>query len=53
MDPGSTLRYDRLAAQNVGTGLRAVSTFIVMFVFAITKFRDGAWIIVILVRCSC
>ena len=30
-------------------GVGSVATFIVMIVFAITKFRDGAWIIVILV----
>jgi hypothetical protein len=30
-------------------GLGAVCTAIVMFVFAITKFRDGAWIIIVLV----
>ena len=27
----------------------AVCTFIVMIVFAVTKFRDGAWVIVLLV----
>jgi hypothetical protein len=49
-DPGSTLRYERgwqtkLGINAVGT----VCTFIVMIVFAATKFRDGAWIIVLLV----
>ena len=50
VDPGSTLRYEsgwqlKMAVNGVGS----VATLIVMFVFAITKFRDGAWIIVILV----
>ena len=49
-NPGSTLRYEhgwqtKLAINAVG----AVCTFIVMIVFAVTKFRDGAWIIVLLV----
>ena len=49
-DPGSTLRYERgwqlkIAINSVGS----VATAIVMLIFATTKFRDGAWIIVILV----
>ncbi len=49
-DPGSTLRYEhgwqtKLVINAVG----AVCTLIVMIVFAVTKFRDGAWIIVLLV----
>jgi amino acid transporter len=49
-DPGSTLRYEsgwqtKLVINAVG----AVSTLIVMFVFAATKFTQGAWIIVLLV----
>ena len=30
-------------------GLGAICTVIVMFVFAITKFRDGAWVVLILI----
>jgi len=50
VDPGSTLRYEpgwktKLVINAIGS----VATFIVMIVFAATKFRDGAWIIVLLV----
>ncbi len=50
VDPGSVLRYDsnwrlKMTINMVG----AVCTCVVMFVFAITKFQDGAWIIVLLV----
>jgi amino acid transporter len=49
-DPGSTLRYDTgWRTKLVINGLGAVTTAIVMFVFATTKFRDGAWIIVVLI----
>ena len=49
-EPGSILTHDarwklKLAINGVG----AVATFIVMLVFAITKFREGAWIIILLV----
>jgi amino acid transporter len=49
-DPGSTLRYERgwqlkIVINSVGS----IATAIVMLIFATTKFRDGAWIIVILV----
>ena len=49
-DPGSTLRYERgwqlkIVINSVGS----VATAIVMLIFATTKFRDGAWVIVILV----
>jgi len=46
---GSTLRYGpgwRL--KMVINGFGAVCTAIVMVVFAVTKFRDGAWIVVVL-----
>jgi amino acid transporter len=50
VDPGSTLRYEpgwrtKIVINSIGS----VSTFIVMLVFAVTKFHDGAWIIVLLV----
>ena len=49
VDPGSTLRYEHgWRAKIFVNGLGAVSTAIVMVVFAITKFADGAWIIVLL-----
>ncbi len=49
-DPGSTLRYERgWQTKLVINAVGAVCTFIVMIVFAVTKFHDGAWIIVLLV----
>ena len=49
-DPGSTLRYERGWQTKLGiNAVGAVCTFIVMIVFAVTKFRDGAWVIVLLV----
>jgi amino acid transporter len=48
-EPGSMLRYEpgwrvKMAINMVG----AVCTAIVVLVFAVTKFRDGAWIVVLL-----
>jgi amino acid transporter len=48
-EPGSVLRYEpgwrlKMAINMVG----AVCTAIVVLVFAVTKFRDGAWIVVVL-----
>jgi amino acid transporter len=46
---GSTLRYEPgWQSKMVINGFGAVCTAVVMFVFAATKFRDGAWIIVVL-----
>jgi len=50
VDPGSTLVHDKhwklkLAVNSFG----AVTTFTVMIIFAITKFSEGAWIIVLLI----
>jgi amino acid transporter len=43
------LRYDRKwALKMVSNGFGAFCTFVVMCVFAVTKFRDGAWIVLIL-----
>jgi amino acid transporter len=47
---GSTLRYEpgwqlKMVINSVG----AASTMVVMLVFAITKFQDGAWIVIVLV----
>lgn len=47
---GSILRHDRhWKLKMVINGFGAVCTFIVMMVFAITKFRDGAWLVVIII----
>ena len=49
-DPGSTLRYERgWQLKIVINSIGAIATAIVILIFATTKFRDGAWIIVILV----
>ncbi len=47
---GSTLTYDPRWQIKLGiNGIGAVATTIVMLVFAVTKFRDGAWIVILLV----
>lgn len=47
---GSTLRYDPRWALKMGiNGFGSFCTAVVMLVFTITKFRDGAWIVVLLV----
>ena len=49
-EPGSTLRHESAWMHKmIINGLGAVTTLIVTFVFAATKFRDGAWIVVILI----
>jgi len=46
---GSILHYDpRWRLKMVLSGFGALCTLVVMFVFAITKFRDGAWVVLIL-----
>lgn len=43
------LRYEKgWVLKMISNGFGALCTAIVMFVFAITKFRDGAWIVLIL-----
>jgi len=50
VDPGSTLKYEPgWQYKMVINGFGAVCTAIVMVLFAATKFREGAWIILILV----
>jgi len=50
VDPGSTLKYESgWQYKMIINGFGAVCTAIVMVVFAVTKFREGAWIILILV----
>jgi amino acid transporter len=49
-EPGSIVRHDPGWRTKMGiNAVGAVSTAIVMIVFAVTKFRDGAWIIIVLV----
>ena len=49
VEPGSVVVYDKSwLFKMIINSLGAVSTFMVMMVFAITKFKDGAWIIVLL-----
>ena len=50
VERGSRLRYDAGWRHKMFiNGFGALCTVIVMFIFAITKFRDGAWIIIILI----
>ncbi|MFZ3078810.1 MAG: APC family permease [Bellilinea sp.] len=50
VEAGSVNTYDRhWKLKMVINGFGMVCTFIVMIVFAVTKFMDGAWIIIILV----
>ncbi len=47
---GAIMRFDpRWRLKQVINAFGAVMTFVVMLVFAVTKFRDGAWIVTILV----
>jgi hypothetical protein len=47
---GSTLRYDRHWRMKMFiNGFGAVCTTIVLFVFAVTKFPDGAWIVIVII----
>lgn len=46
---GSILRYDpHWTIKMVVNGFGAICTFIVMMVFAVTKFTDGAWIVLVI-----
>jgi amino acid transporter len=48
-EPGSVLRHDKAwMSKMVINGFGAVCTFIVMIVFAWTKFTEGAWIVIVL-----
>ena len=48
-EPGSVLHHDRRwKFKMLVNAFGAVCTFVVMLMFAITKFRDGAWIVLIL-----
>jgi amino acid transporter len=49
IEPGSTLKYEKgWQYKMVINGFGAVCTAIVMVVFAVTKFVEGAWIVLIL-----
>ena len=49
VERGSTLRYEKgWQYKMVVNGFGAVCTFIVMIVFSVTKFEDGAWVVLIL-----
>lgn len=46
----TTLEYDKhWRTKQIISAVGAVCTFVVMIVFAVTKFRDGAWFIIILI----
>lgn len=48
-EPGSILEHDpRWSFKLAVNGFGAVCTFVVMIVFAVTKFADGAWVVLIL-----
>jgi amino acid transporter len=48
-EPGSTLVYEpNWIVKMIINGFGSVCTFVVMIVFASTKFRDGAWVVVLL-----
>lgn len=50
VEPGSIVKYDKnWMPKLIVNGFGALCTLVVMVVFAITKFKDGAWIIIILV----
>ncbi len=50
VEPGSVVRYDKKwSIKMFINGFGAVCTAVVMIVFAVTKFHDGAWIIILLV----
>ncbi|HEY9076237.1 MAG TPA: APC family permease [Anaerolineaceae bacterium] len=49
-EAGSVVEYDpRWRYKMVINGFGAICTFIVMIVFAVTKFKDGAWIITLII----
>src|SRR5215207_3038235 len=49
VEPGSTLKYGSgWQYRMVINGFGAVCTAIVMIVFAVTKFREGAWVVLVL-----
>jgi amino acid transporter len=50
VQPGSTLHHEpSWKVRMVVNGVGALATAIVMLVFAITKFREGAWVVILLI----
>ena len=50
VEPGSTLRYEKnWQFKMVVNAVGSVATFVVMIIFAIFKFADGAWVVVVLI----
>ncbi|MCX6057124.1 MAG: APC family permease [Chloroflexi bacterium] len=50
VQPGSTLHFEsNWKTRMVVNGIGSLSTAIVMLVFAITKFREGAWVVILLI----
>ncbi len=50
VERGSTLRYEKgWQSKMIINGFGSFCTFIVMLVFIFTKFRDGAWVVVLIV----
>ncbi len=50
VEPGSVITHDRRwKVKMLINGFGAVCTFVVMIVFAVTKFADGAWLIILLI----
>lgn len=49
VEAGSTLRFDKgWIFKMIVNGFGAVCTFVVMIIFAVTKFNDGAWVVILL-----
>lgn len=49
VEPGSILRFDKgWTFKMIVNGFGALCTFIVMIIFAVTKFHDGAWVVIVL-----
>ena len=47
---GSTMRHDtHWRSKQAVNGVGAVATFIVMIIFAVAKFSEGAWIVIIII----
>lgn len=50
VESGSTLHYEKnWQTKMLANGFGALCTAVVMVIFAVTKFRDGAWVVLILI----
>lgn len=50
VERGSILKYDKgWKHKMIINGLGSLCTFVVMIVFGVTKFHDGAWVVIILI----